>query len=364
MTQLALLKRSDTNLVLIACCDQMEQAMALATELSKMQAFSVAVLACLPTLGAFKDEIHQALGACHIQNSWYATSPSEALQVASSFFDAPQCLQAAEAKLEVVVGSLRPNKEILASQADAGTGDVAYEAGASLVAQVSESVALQNHAAAPNATRENTQSFEADTGFESNNNEQRDPSKESEEGQLVAHKQMCVDGDAAEAVPKSNQEENEAHVAPSLQSTQDKGGGLQSSEQPAEEHAGALLMPCAKSDAGTAHSITEALQKRLGKNGAAAILKQYKQAVMRDGEGRNKRFWVNAAGSTVKLANEAANLAAAADRWQPNLELELAYDDLSDSSSLDGHESPRHRQTKEYAQARQVARAAGAQPHP
>ena len=333
MSQLALLKRSDANLVLLACCDRMEQAMALATELSKMQAFSVAVLACLPTLGAFRDEIHQALGARHIQNRWYATSPNEALQVASSFFDASQRLRAAEAELEVVVGSRGPNAEILAIEA----------------------VACHNHAATPNATLENTQSIETDKGFESDNKEQRVVSKEPEGGELVAHKQVCVDGNAAEAVPKSKEEENEAHVAPRMQSAQDK-GGLQSSEQPAQECAGALLVPCAKSDAGTARSITEALQIRLGKDAAAAFLKQYKQAAMRDGEGKNTRYWVDAAGVTLKLAGGAAD-SAAADNWQPNLELELAYEDLSDSSSLDGHESPKHREIKEYAQARRVARA-------
>ena len=58
----------------------------------------------------------------------------------------------------------------------------------------------------------------------------------------------------------------------------------------------------------------------------------------------------------MKLADGVADSAATARKWQPNLALEQAYDDLSDASSVDGNESPAHRQVKEYAQARRVAR--------
>ena len=102
MTQLALLKRSDANLVLLACCEDMEHAVALAAELSNMQAFNVAVLACMPTLGALEYQIHKALEAQHIKNRWYAASSSEVLQVASGFFDASQRAPIAEAELEKV----------------------------------------------------------------------------------------------------------------------------------------------------------------------------------------------------------------------------------------------------------------------
>ena len=62
----------------------------------------------------------------------------------------------------------------------------------------------------------------------------------------------------------------------------------------------------------------------------------------------------------MKLASPAA-AGAAAERWQPNLSLEEAYDDLSDASSIDGHESPAHKKVKEYAQARRFARAMAAE---
>jgi hypothetical protein len=292
MSQLALLKRSDANLVLVACCDRMEQAMALAAELSKMQAFSVAALALLPTLGPFREEIHKALAVQHVQNRWYAMGPSEVLQVASSFFDWPQRLQVAEAELDNVAASPREPKQ---------------EAG--LAAQAKERVASQVHAAAPSTTQETPQLSKTGEAIK-----QRDQSNESDEGKLVA--------------------------------------------QPAEENASAILVPCAKCDAGTARSISEALQKKLGKDASAALLKHYKQAVMRDSEGKNRRYWVNAAGATVQLAGGADSAAAAG--WKPNLTLEQAYDDLSDASSLDGHESPAHKQIKEYAQARRTARTMAA----
>jgi len=58
----------------------------------------------------------------------------------------------------------------------------------------------------------------------------------------------------------------------------------------------------------------------------------------------------NAAG-----AKESANEPATS--WIPNARLEEVYEDLSDVSSLDGNESPRHKEVKVYARARRVARA-------
>ena len=46
------------------------------------------------------------------------------------------------------------------------------------------------------------------------------------------------------------------------------------------------------------------------------------------------------------------------DEWVPNLRFEQTYDDLSDLSSVDGYESPRHKQLKEYANSRRKAKAA------
>ena len=297
MTQLVLLKRSDANLVLLACCEDMEHAVALAAELSNMQAFNVAVLACMPTLGAFEDQIHKALAAQHIKNRWYAASPSEVLQVASCFFDASQRVPIAEAELEKVnAGWPEPQKEI--KEIQAGSKGVACEAAASLTGQAIESVAPEIHA----ATQEDSQNEEL----------------EKEEG-------ACR---------------------------------LRQSTDAASEDAATLLVPCAKGEAGSARSITEALQKRLGRDAAASLLKRYKQAVMRDCEGKNTRYWLDATGSTVKLACPAA---AAAEPWRPNLRLEEAYEDLSDASSIDGNESPAHKEVKEYSQARRFAREIAAE---
>jgi hypothetical protein len=320
MTQLVLLKRSDANLVLVTCCDHMEQAMGLAAELSKMQAFSVTVLASLPTLGRFKDEIHEALAALHIQNRWYAAGPGEVLQIASGFFDAKPRLPPAESELENAVASSEPQKGMMAFGAGACAQREACEAVASLPAhaQVIESVACSIYTAAPAATQESSQ----DEGLERlQGNDESDQSK-------------LLDDGAEAAASKDSQ--NHGNI-------------------------GALLVPCDKCEAGAASSITEALRKKLGKEAAAALLKQYKQAVMRDSAGRNTRYWVDGAGQTVKLADGVADGVAdsgeAERNWQPNLALEQNYDDLSDASSLDGHESPAHKQVKEYAQSRRAARA-------
>ena len=42
--------------------------------------------------------------------------------------------------------------------------------------------------------------------------------------------------------------------------------------------------------------------------------------------------------------------------WAPNPRFEQMYEDLSDLSSLDGNESPQHREVKEYAATRRAAR--------
>jgi hypothetical protein len=266
-----------------------------------MQAFSVAVIACLPTLGRVRDEIHKALAALHIQNSWYAAGPGEVLQVASGFFDASPRLPTTEGKLENLAAS-QPKPQMPAATQE----NAKYEAVANVLAHtLNESAACPILAATPNATQESPQYIETDE-LESRNEQQGN--------------------DESDAASKDSRDTS------------------------------ALLVPCAKCDAGSAHSITEALRKKLRQEAAAALLKQYKQAVMRDSEGRNMRYWVDGAGATVKLADGVAD-SAAAEKWQPNLAFEQAYDDLSDASSLDGNESPVHRQVKEYAQARRVARA-------
>ena len=58
----------------------------------------------------------------------------------------------------------------------------------------------------------------------------------------------------------------------------------------------------------------------------------------------------NAAGVEKQLNKPATN-------WMPNARFEELYNDLSDLSSLDGNESPRHKEMKEYAKTRRVAKA-------
>ena len=60
MTALVLLKRSDANLVLVACCEG--NGSELAEELSKQQAFTVGVVACLPALGGYVCNVQASLG--------------------------------------------------------------------------------------------------------------------------------------------------------------------------------------------------------------------------------------------------------------------------------------------------------------
>ena len=199
------------------------------------------------------------------------------------------------------------------------------------------SVAFETHAAWHNATQERLHFVE---------------------NRQAEQKQGDLNGLAADAATQEDAQndraKNKAIAAPCTPNSQDEGGLLQSREL-SEEDAATLLVPCAKCDAGTAHSIKEALQKKLGRDAAAALLKQYRQVVMRNCDGKNTRYWLDVAGSTVKLADPPADVAV--ERWQPNLALEEAYDDLSEASSIDGYESPAHKEVKEYAKARRFAKA-------
>ena len=70
MTALVFFKRSDTNLVLVARCEC--DGKALAEELSKRQAFTVDVVACLPTLGGYVGDVQATLIENHVMNGWFA----------------------------------------------------------------------------------------------------------------------------------------------------------------------------------------------------------------------------------------------------------------------------------------------------
>jgi hypothetical protein len=62
------------------------------------------------------------------------------------------------------------------------------------------------------------------------------------------------------------------------------------------------LVPCARQDAETATYIRQALQQQCGDDVAAAILGQHQQKVMRDRNGELQRYWVDATGATLRLA--------------------------------------------------------------
>ena len=65
---------------------------------------------------------------------------------------------------------------------------------------------------------------------------------------------------------------------------------------------GTELEQCAKQEAETATYIRHALQQRLGEEAAAAILMHCQQRVMRDSSGKSQRYWVDATGTTLRLA--------------------------------------------------------------
>jgi cytochrome c2 len=62
------------------------------------------------------------------------------------------------------------------------------------------------------------------------------------------------------------------------------------------------LVPCGKNEAGLATEITQQLQQMVGREAAKALLSQYTQAVLRDCG--KKRYWIDAAGATMKLMQQ------------------------------------------------------------
>ena len=77
---LALLKRSDTDLILPVACDSPER---LATELSALQPFSVEVVAAWAGCAGKLPLIQNALWSRLVRNSWFSVAAEEAEQLMS-----------------------------------------------------------------------------------------------------------------------------------------------------------------------------------------------------------------------------------------------------------------------------------------
>ena len=70
------------------------------------------------------------------------------------------------------------------------------------------------------------------------------------------------------------------------------------------------LVKCAKEEAETAAHIRRALEERLGRKAAAALLEPYEKRVLRGRDGTNQRYLVDTTGTTLRLATQQENVAA------------------------------------------------------
>jgi hypothetical protein len=75
----------------------------------------------------------------------------------------------------------------------------------------------------------------------------------------------------------------------------------QEPKAPSQQAECAKLVTCAKEEADVATTLKRNMQQKLGVDVAAAMLGQYQQKVLRDPQGKCQRYFVDAAGLTVRL---------------------------------------------------------------
>ena len=279
MTALVFFKRSDTNLVLVARCEC--DGKALAEELSKRQAFTVDVVACLPTLGGYVGDVQATLIENHVMNGWFAVGVGEAIRAASWVVEAALNERpGAGLPMNVAIDITRKGDEENCSQE-------APNSVTDSTCKVFEDECSQE------APRRND-------GFEQECLEARS----AEEHKAHTVNETCSQGPNDE---DSGEEMNEPSGKPSCnslpqQKIKTRCEASTTTHMEDVTRASQCLEACPREQADTATTIKTWLHEHFGKDVTAALLLNYEERVVRKGCGEvTQRMFLDCQGHAMRL---------------------------------------------------------------
>ena len=299
MSALVLFKRSDTNLVLVACCKC--DGKALAEELSKQQAFTVDVVACLPMLGCCVGDVQAALIENHVMNGWFAMGVGEAIRVTS---------WVVEAALNERPGAGLPMNVAIDTTCKVVEENCSHEALDAVADSTCKVVEENCSQGAPNSVTDSTCKFVEDEcsqeaprrndGFEQECQEA--PNAEEHKVRTVNEKrsQGPNDEDSGEEM----NEPSSKHSCNSLPQQNLKKRCEANTTTHIEDitRASQCLEACPREQADTAKTIKTWLHEHFGKDVTATVLSNYEERVVRKGCGEaNQRMFLDCQGHAMRL---------------------------------------------------------------
>ena len=279
MTALVFFKRSDTNLVLVARCEC--DGKALAEELSKRQAFTVDVVACLPTLGGYVGDVQATLIENHVMNGWFAVGVGEAIRAAS---------WVVEAALNERPGAGLPMNVAIDTTCKVDDENCSQEAPNSVTDSTCKFVEDECSQEAP---RRND-GFEQEC-LEAHNAEE--------------HKAHTVNETRSQGPndEDSGEEMNEPSSKPSCnslpqQKIKKRCEASTTTHMKDVTRASQCLEACPREQADTAKTIKTWLHEQFGKDVTATVLSDYEERVVRKGCGEaNQRMFLDGQGHAMRL---------------------------------------------------------------
>ena len=286
MTALVLLKRSDANLVLVACCEG--NGSELAEELSKQQAFTVGVVACLPALGGYVCNVQAALAENHVINGWYAMGVGEAIRIASWVFDAT---------VDERQGAELP-QNVVANLKHKCLGQECCQEALSVVADATpkrnEGLEQECCHEAPNAKDDKAR----------NRNEDGSQGGQDilEDATLTINEEHSEMPDDEEDNGEEMSEMSGARSNDSLSQQNFKEQSTAATREAIIARATQCLEACPREQADTATTIKTWIAEQFGKDVAVAVLLNYEERVLRKGRGEaNQRMILDSQGHAVRL---------------------------------------------------------------
>jgi len=319
MTALVFFKRSDTNLVLVARCEC--DGKALAEELSKRQAFTVDVVACLPTLGGYAGDVQATLTENHVMNGWFAVGVGEAIRAAS---------WVVEAALNERPGAGLPMNVAIDTTCKVDDENCSQEAPNSVTDSTCKVVEQECSQEPPNSETDSTCKVVEENCSQEAPNSVTDSTCKFVEDECSQKAPRRNDGFEQECLEAHNAKEHKAHTVNETRSQgpNDEDSGEEMSEPSSKPSCNSLpqqklqkrreasttthmeditrasqcLEACPREQADTAKTIKTWLHEQFGKNVTATVLSNYEERVMRKGCGEaNQRMFLNGQGQAMRL---------------------------------------------------------------
>ena len=278
MSALVFLKRSDTNLVLVARCEC--DGKALAEEVSKRQAFTVDVVACLPTLGGYVGDVQATLIENHVMNGWFAMGVGEAIRAAS---------WVVEAALNERPGAGLPTNVAMHTTCKVVEESCSQEAPNSVTDSTCKFVEDECSQEAPRSNDEfeqecqeahNAEEHKAHTVYETRSKGPNDEDS-GEEMNEPSSKPSC-NSLPQQKIKKRCEASTTTHMEDVTRASQ-------------------CLEACPREQADTATTIKTWLHEQFGKDVTATVLSNYEERVVRKGCGEAQRMFLDGQGHAMRL---------------------------------------------------------------